>query len=506
MRLAHTLEARHQQNQRIDPRQIQASEILAWTLSELEAAIDRELAENPALETKDGESFSVPTSGNVESSHASELGLSESGAALRLVTGGDSAKSTTTAGDERADENETPRLYEGLQQSVSPMQVVSLSHPNSEEIDPLERVASYFSLRDHLRGQAGQSTNEIRQDILRYLIECIDERGYLTVDMAEVAETFQATRSTVERAVKALQTMDPPGVGARDLRECLLLQAEFLEQAGEGHPLLKELLERCWEDLSTRRLEKIASRLKTKLEIVEEMVEIIQKNMSPYPGTLFRPMGYRGNRALPAIRPDVIFHRTPIGFRIEMTREYDKMLTVAPLWKAFTVEPSRCEDESTRRYVKDHVDRAQSFMNGLRRRGRTLTAIAEELVECQQGYLETGNRAFLRPLTRQYLAEKLELDESVISRAVADKWSQLPSGEIVALDAFFGNAHAIRDALVQLIQGENPQKPYSDDDIAAILTSQGFPLARRTVAKYRNQEKIMPARLRKQREKTPKAA
>jgi RNA polymerase sigma-54 factor len=487
MRLAHTLETRLQQNQRIDPRQIQASEILAWTLSELEAAIDRELAENPALETKDGESLSVSSAQNAESSDAV--------ATLRLVPGGEMGKTIETPTEE------TPRLYEGLPQSVSPLQVVSLSHPDDNELDPLERVASYFSLRDHLRGQVGQSHSEVRQDILRYLIECIDERGYLVIDMAEVGETFRATRSTVEAAVKSLQTMDPPGVGARDLRECLLLQAEFLEQAGEGHPLLTPLLERCWEDLSTRRLEKIASRLKTDMATVEEILEILQKAMSPYPGALFRPAGYRGNRALPAIRPDVIFHRTPVGFRIEMTREYDKMLTVAPLWKALSHEPARCEDDSTRRYVKDHVDRAQSFLNGLRRRGRTLGAIAQELIDCQQGYLETSNRAFLRPLTRQSIAEKLELDESVISRAVADKWAQLPSGEIVALDAFFGNAHAIRDALVQLIQGENPQKPYSDDEIADILTAQGYPLARRTVAKYRNQEKILPARLRKQRVK-----
>jgi RNA polymerase sigma-54 factor len=474
MRIAHTLETRLQQTQRIDPRQIQASEILSWTLSELESAIDRELAENPALETKDGEAI-TPT--------RTDEGM-EVAPSLRLVTEENDAKESTTP-------------YETLPRSVSPLQIISLSHPTDDELDPLERVASYYSLRDHLRGQAGQAEEGIRQDILRYLIECVDEKGYLAANLDEVCEQFRVTRQTVEAAVQALQSMDPPGVGARDLRECLLLQAEFLEQAGEGHPLLKRLITQCWDELSARREDKIVSRLRTNLTTVQAALEVLHKAMTPYPGGAFRPAGYRGNRALPALRPDIIFHRTPAGFRIEMTREYERLLTVAPVWKALSEEPERCNDDPTRRYVRDHVERAQSFMNGLRRRGRTLRAIAQALVECQQGYLETSNRAFLRPLTRQTLAERLGLDESVISRAVADKWAQMPSGEIVALDAFFGNAHAVRDALVQLIESENPNNPYSDDEIADILTGQGFPLARRTVAKYRNLEKILPARLRR---------
>ena len=150
-----------------------------------------------------------------------------------------------------------------------------------------------------------------------------------------------------------------------------------------------------------------------------------------------------------------------------------------------------------RRYIRDHVERAQRFLNGVSRRGQTLRRIAAALPELQPGYLETGNRAFLRPLTRQTLAENLSLDESVVSRAVADKWVQLPTGDVIALDAFFGNSHAIRDALAALVAAENPRNPYSDDEIADILSAQGFPLARRTVAKYRSLEKILPARLRR---------
>jgi RNA polymerase sigma-54 factor len=197
------------------------------------------------------------------------------------------------------------------------------------------------------------------------------------------------------------------------------------------------------------------------------------------------------------VRPDLIFHRSEMGFTVELTRDYEASLSVAPLWQRLAEKPDTGADEAMRRYIRDHVERAQRFLSGVSRRGQTLRRIATLLTELQPGFLETGNRAFLRPLTRQTLAESLDLDESVVSRAVSDKWVQLPGGEVVALDAFFGNSHAIRDALAALIASENPGSPYSDDEIADLLSAQGFPLARRTVAKYRSLEKILPARLRR---------
>jgi len=301
--------------------------------------------------------------------------------------------------------------------------------------------------------------------------------------------------------VKALQAMDPAGVGARDLRECLLLQAEYLEQTGEGHPLARRVLTQCWDELAARREERIASRLRAPQADIRTAVRFIRESLTPYPGSAFRPSsmprGASPGGAAPSVRPDLIFHRTEAGFLVELTRDFEQVLVIAPMWQKLAEQPERRSDEAMRRYVRDNVERAQAFLNGVSRRGRTLRAIAQSLVECQQGYIETGNRAFLRPLTRQSLAEKLGLDESVISRAVTEKWAQLPTGEVVPLDAFFGNAHAVREALVLLIAGEDPANPYSDDEIADALTAQGFPLARRTVAKYRGLEKILPARLRK---------
>ncbi|MES2464081.1 MAG: hypothetical protein V4671_26205 [Armatimonadota bacterium] len=478
MRLAHIIEARQQQSQRIDPRQILASEILAWTTPELEAAVDCEIAQNPALEAHEpgAENMVMAASSPGQDAPAAilpSLMLSSENAAVRLTSLVSSGNVVWNG---------------GLQGSET-------------ELDPLERVASHLSLRDHLRAQVGQVTEDaLIAKLTRCLIECVDERGYLLADdIDDLVASLRVTTFEAEAAVRALQRMDPPGVGARTLRECLILQSDHLQKAGEGHALAHRILLDCWEDLPARHEQRIASRLRVSLNEVKEAFRFIQTNFTPYPGSAFRPEGLlpRANNGSAAVRPDLVFHRSEAGFTVELTRDYETSLSVAPLWLRLAEKPDTGADEAMRRYIRDHVERAQRFLSGVTRRGQTLRRIAALLTELQPGFLETGNRAFLRPLTRQTLAESLELDESVVSRAVSDKWVQLPSGEVVPLDAFFGNSHAIRDALAALVAAENPGNPYSDEEIADILSAQGFPLARRTVAKYRSQEKILPARLRR---------
>ncbi|MBC8139477.1 MAG: hypothetical protein H8F28_26665 [Fibrella sp.] len=477
MRLTHSVENRQQQTQRIDPRQILASEILAWTTAELEAAVDRELAENPALETRDG-----ATVWGV--SGASSMGDSESrGVSLTMIAGG-----------QKVDDSNIPERGPSINQPAG---------SETWEDDPLERIAVSRSLRDFLRDQVGQVADDSVADVLRYLIEWVDERGYLTADLAEVAEKFQVLPSCVEEAITALQSMEPCGVGARDVRECLRIQVEYLSTTGEAHPLAKRILNTCWDDLVAHREERIASRLRSTLPDVRNALRYLRHALTPYPGAAFRPSSSGKGGSVEsgfAVRPDIVYQRTEAGFSVEIARDYEDALIIAPMWRKLSERGDAQTDESLRRYIKEHVERAQTFLNGLSRRGRTLRLIAHALAHVQQGFLETGNRAFLRPLTRQILAEELELDESVISRAVAEKWAQLPGGEMVPLDAFFGNAHAVREALVSLVASEDPQHPFSDDEIADHLTAQGFPLARRTVAKYRGLEKILPARLRKRGE------
>ncbi|MBC8143345.1 MAG: hypothetical protein H7Y38_18110 [Armatimonadetes bacterium] len=476
MRLTHSLDTRQQQSQRIDPRQILASEILAWTSAELEAAVERELSDNPALEINESaivwEQNSL-SGGDVVAAHRPEA---------------------------------SPLLDSATHHDPIMERSPSIHQPLPAETwdeDPMERIAQSRSLRDYLRDQVGQIGDETLCDVTRYLIDWVDERGYLTVSLADVAEKYCISPSRVEEAVKALHGMEPCGVGARDVRECLRLQVDYLTEIGEAHPLAKRVVYSCWDDLVAHRDERIATRLRADIGEVRAALSYLRHALTPYPGATFRPSTAGKNGATEgnaSVRPDIVYHRTEGGFTVEITRDFEDALTIAPMWSKLAERGDTHTDESLRRYIREHVDRAQTFMNGLSRRGRTLRLIAHTLAHVQQGFLETANRAFLRPLTRQMLAGDLELDESVISRAVADKWAQLPGGEMIPLDAFFGNAHAVREALVALIAKENPHEPLSDDEIAEHLTVQGFPLARRTVAKYRSLEKILPARLRKREE------
>ena len=497
MRQSYALDTRQQQNQRIDPRQILASEILTWTAPELEAAIERELSENPALEVRDNDALPAGLE-NTGFGAASAHGSGGSAAAptvLSLVPGAASPSSDSDRFDRES-------LSGATTSSAGSGSTSTSSSGGDRDDDPMDRVAASTTLHDHLRAQVGQVARDAREAFLvRDLIECVDDRGYLSADLAELAADRAVCVADMEAAVSALQTMDPPGIGARNLHECLLLQATYLDQAGEGDVLAVPLLSRCWDELIARRESKIAQRLGVSAADVRRALDFVQHALTPYPGSAFRPgwggRSGRGGGSAPAVRPDIIFCRTEAGFAIQVPGDYAPHVMLAPLWQKLAEKPESCKDDGMRRYVREHVERAEGFLHGLQRRGRTLRAIAQALAELQQGYLETGDRAFLRPLTRATLSERLALDESVISRAVADKFAQLPGGDVLPLDAFFGNAHAVRDALAQLIAAENPANPYSDDEIADLLTEQGFPLARRTVAKYRGLEKILPARLRK---------
>ena len=223
MRMTHSVEARQQQTQRIDPRQILASEILAWTTAELEAAVDRELAENPALETRDG--------ANVWGQNGiSNLGDSESGGpSLTMITGG------TRMGEATPVPERNPSINQPLSGDVW-------------EEDPLERIANSRSLRDYLRDQVGQVASDTIADVTRYLIEWVDERGYLTADLAEVAEKFRVAPSCVEEAILALQSYGPlrswrtrctrmlansGGLSGSKRVRRIPLQSEFCKRAGK---------------------------------------------------------------------------------------------------------------------------------------------------------------------------------------------------------------------------------------------------------------------------------
>ena len=158
---------------------------------------------------------------------------------------------------------------------------------------------------------------------------------------------------------------------------------------------------------------------------------------------------------------------------------------------------SKKYSEQDKKHISEYVERADLFIKNINQRRRTLRTIAKNVVEFQHGFLDTGSKLFLRPMTRVKLAEQINMHESTISRATANKYVQLPSQEVVPFDFFFNQSHSLTDMIMQLIEHEDPASPLSDQELADILTERGIPVARRTVVKYREAQKILSSRQRR---------
>lgn len=432
---------------------------MSWSNAELESAIDKELAQNPALETRDDN--------GLYGKYGSEVG-------------GVGVLSSL---------NETgPRSLQ-----------LSSSNADDSLTDPFDRVARTETLTDYLRSQVSDTKTmypSINVPVLLFVIDSVNDKGYLDISVEDIVSECWCNFLDANEAIEALQSMNPPGVGARDLRQCMTLQLKHLADDGQGSRLALKLITEHWDDFTANRERQLCNKLSITPSRYELIRQYIRRSLCPYPSSGFRSSHNR-TEATHVVRPEIVFTRTEAGIQVQLARDFSKDINVNADWTELNNAKPLRKDDSSQRYVKEHVERATAFITGVAKRGKTLQAIAQIIAEEQLGFIETQNRTFLRPFTRQHLSERLQLDESVISRAVADKWAMLPSGDLMPLDGFFGNSDAVREALLTLIGNEDKSKPHSDEDIAALLTEQGFPVARRTVAKYRSLERLLPARFRK---------
>jgi len=228
----------------------------------------------------------------------------------------------------------------------------------------------------------------------------------------------------------------------------------------------------------------------------------VKKQLNPYPGNGFRaPFQNESDRHGASVRPDVIVRRTSAGYEIEIAGHEHYFLNINSRYRSMYEElkngkGSKYSGED-KKHIVEFVERADLFIRYINERRRTLRHITKSIVEFQQGYLETGSRAFLRPFTRTKLARTLEIHESTVSRATASKYVQLPSEEVVPFEFFFDGSVSAKDVIVELIHAEDRTNPLSDQQIAAILHERGFEVARRTVVKYREAQKILSSRQRR---------
>lgn len=465
----------------ISAKLIASIKILQCSAEELEQNIARELGENPALE------------------------LDETASCARC--GSPLHVGICQTCDRQADAAADPRAEVATWEDEYTLRGLDLSGTDDGDYDPLDFVTTGDTLHGHLMRQLGSVLDGTDLDIAEYLVGSLNSHGYVTVTVAEVAQTLRVPECRVEEVLRALQSLDPPGIGARDLRECLLIQLAAFEDRGNAHPVARRLLHDHLHELGEHHFAEIAREIGVTSTQVKAAWRFIRSNLNPYPAHAFESgdvpdvgLSLGGERSV-LVRPDVVIRRTENGFEAEVVESRRFRFNVNSIYSALYRNNRAHTDtrvglnENDRLHVRQYANRARFFIDCVRQRWETLSVISNALIKYQYEFLEHGVR-YLRPLTRGELAAYVELHESTVSRATANKYVLLPNGRTIPFDDFFDGSLAAKDMLRELITSENPTKPYSDEELASLLNERGLALARRTVAKYREAMSILPSRFR----------
>lgn len=354
------------------------------------------------------------------------------------------------------------------------------------------------SLVDHMMWQlkmARFSKEEMK--IGELIIGNIDDNGYLTSSIQEITNFSGMGQSEVENVLRKIQDFDPPGVGARDIKECLIIQARIY---GFLCPLVEAIINHHIKDVELKNYANIARKLKANINDVMEAIALISK-MDPKPGSR-----YQEDNAVTII-PDVYVFKTGDDYKIILNDEGVPRLRINEFYRELiNNHADDINTESGRRYIKEKIQSATWLIKSIQQRQRTLYRVSESIVKFQRDFFDHGI-SYLKPMVLRDIADDLEMHESTISRVVTNKYMHSQRG-IFELKYFFSSAiqgtdgdtfasKTIRENIRKIINSEDPQKPYSDNDIAALLKKEGIDIARRTIAKYREMMKILPSSRRK---------
>jgi len=456
------------------PKLQQALKLLQMPTLELQQVLKQEILQNPLLEEVEDE--------EVEAEEAQE----EEGEDEEAEAKSDDDN------EEQAEEIDWDDYFE------TGFGIGSGYAEEEEREDFIERVpVARMTLSEHLMSQLRLATeDEKTRAIGEYIIGSLDDSGYLSCPLKEVADTFSVSEEEVERVLKIIQTFDPPGVGARDLKECLLIQ---LEAKGLGDSLAARIVRDHFEEFKQKKYLDLSKKLKVSLKELQEQSRIIG-SLDPKPGleiTAEEPK---------YVIPDLIVERVGDKYVISLNDKNIPRLRISQSYRDELTNNPSITDE-TKDFIQSKLKNAKWLIQTIEQRRRTMVKVMEAIVEEQREFFEKG-AAYLKPLTLQQIASKINMHESTVSRVTTNKYVQTPRG-VFELKYFFSSslgtntgeevsAKSAKLRIKEIIENEDPKKPLSDQKIADILKSEGLIIARRTVAKYREQLGILPARHRKQ--------
>ena len=368
--------------------------------------------------------------------------------------------------------------------------------------DDAERHQHFFdslvtatSLQEHLVHQADLSgLDEDQQKAVHYLIGSLDDRGYLTLKLPNLALLAQLPLRVVQEAHTLLKTFEPAGIGAIDLQDCLLIQ---LKINGRIKSLAGKILKEQLPLLLRRRIPEIAKRFNADTEDVQEAIEEIS-NLDPSPG---RKYGEDTNQV---ITPDVEVEKDEGKWIIHLNSEYIPRLRISNVYKEIIARGKLTKEE--KEYIQEKMRSGKFLISSIEQRQQTIEKITRSILDFQQDFFEEG-LAKLRPLTMTQVADEVGVHETTVSRAIAGKFIKTPHG-IFHLKYFFTPGYdsaggealsntTIKDMIANIIEGEDPEKPFSDKVVVNQLADKNITIARRTVAKYREELGILPTNLRR---------
>jgi RNA polymerase sigma-54 factor len=484
MRLDTSQQMRTELRLRMAPRMIQSMEILQLPVMALQERIEQELSDNMALvdlresapSETDGEESAIPS---VEE-RAGDAEPDEFDSLINL------------------DENWSELHDEGPRRSRA-----ALSEESDRKQEAMQNMASRpRSFHDDLTDQLGFFDCEpIVHELADYIIHNLDEKGYLPpkFDLHEVVRDFSdrgATAEDAEEALRLVQRLDPPGVGARDLRECLLLQ---LSPEIPCHEILYILISQYFEDLEHNRLPAIEKKTGIPLEKIKEALEQLRR-------LNFRPGASFASDDAHYVIPDLIVENDEHGgYDVRLADENSPQLSISRYYQKLL--RNKQTDSTAREYIQKKIQSARWLIESIEQRRNTLLKVARAIIAHQKEFLDNGPE-FIEPLKMQQIADRVNVHVTTVSRAVDDKWVQTPRG-IFSLKRFFGGGtitadgdeiawDTIKQKLLEVISKEDKQNPMSDEEIVDAMALQGLKVARRTVTKYRQNLLIPSSRQRKQ--------
>jgi RNA polymerase sigma-54 factor len=480
--------------QKLSPQQIQLMKLIQLPVMALEQRIKEELESNPALE-EEGDA----TSENDEEFAADEPPTTED----------DRESDDTDATISKEDDVSYEDFVDEDEFADYKYQVNNSGKDNDFKEIPIRESTDFH---DQLEEQLGLlDLDERLYTIGLYLIGCIDDDGYIRRDTGSIVDdlaftqNISATPEDVEHMIKVLQKFDPPGIAARTLQECLLLQLERSDEQTREVQLAIEVVKQCMEEFSKKHYDKIAKKINIGEDDLKDVIAEITK-LNPKPGG-----AGQSTQSIQEVIPDFVITTNNGEPELSLTSRNMPDLKVSQEYMEMLTRYNKQKDKSAKEasgFIKNKIENAQWFIDALFQRQQTLLLAMNAIMQYQKEYFVTGDETKLKPMILKDIAEKVGLDISTVSRVANSKYVTTSFGTF-PLKYFFSeslstdsgeevSSREVKKILEDCISAENKKKPLTDDALCKILKEKGYNIARRTVAKYREQLDIPVARMRKE--------